>query len=141
MCSHCNVAMQQFLQTKNIFLWHIISYLKSRLKIGLPNNSYRPITNTAWVRAGLCKLQKRVHSGNPASSTTKTGRHDIAEIKSNILKITLIKTAYWVLKVIISYIWNVQSLQCINAVFFLQTNSFFVTYYMLFKKSVSDGFD
>jgi hypothetical protein len=26
------------------------------------NNSYKPITNTAWVRAQLCKLQKRVHS-------------------------------------------------------------------------------
>jgi hypothetical protein len=26
------------------------------------NNSYKPITNTAWVRAKLCKLQKNVHS-------------------------------------------------------------------------------
>ena len=26
------------------------------------NNSYKPITNTAWIRARLCKLQKRVHS-------------------------------------------------------------------------------
>ena len=25
--------------------------------VGLPNNSYRPITNTAWVRTRLCKLQ------------------------------------------------------------------------------------
>jgi hypothetical protein len=24
--------------------------------------SYKPITNTAWVRAPICKLQKRVHS-------------------------------------------------------------------------------
>jgi len=56
----------------------------------------------AWVRARLCKLQKRVHStdnvyqllahghwfspGTPASSTTKTGRHDIAEI---LLKVAL----------------------------------------------------
>jgi hypothetical protein len=60
----------------------------------------KPITNMAWVRAWLCKLQKRVHStrsasdkvyqllvhgrwfspGTPASSATKTGRHDIAEI-------------------------------------------------------------
>jgi hypothetical protein len=58
------------------------------------------ITNTAWVSARLCKLQKRctrlaaasdqvyqllVHGqwfspGTPASSTTKTGRHDIAEM-------------------------------------------------------------
>jgi hypothetical protein len=27
--------------------------------VGLPNNSYKPITNTAWVRARLCKLQKK----------------------------------------------------------------------------------
>ena len=64
-----------------------------------PNNSYKPIANTAWVRAQLCKLQKgctrlatasdKVYQllaqgrwfspGTPASSTTKTGRHDIAE--------------------------------------------------------------
>ena len=24
----------------------------------IPNNSYKPITNTPWVRARLCKLQK-----------------------------------------------------------------------------------
>ena len=74
--------------------------------VGLPNNSYKPITNTAWVRARLCKLQKRctrltaasdkvyqlfTHGrwfspGTPASSTTKTGRHDIAEI---LLKVAL----------------------------------------------------
>ena len=68
---------------------------------GLPNNSYKPITNTAWVRAWLCKLQKGfirlaaasdkvyqllahgqwISPGTLASSTTKTGRHDnIAEI-------------------------------------------------------------
>jgi hypothetical protein len=58
----------------------------------------------AWVRTRLCKLQKRVHSthsrsdkvyqllahgrwfspGIPASSTTKTGRHDIAEILQKV---------------------------------------------------------
>jgi hypothetical protein len=74
--------------------------------VGLPNNSYKPITNTAWVRARLCKLQNwctrlaaasdkvyqlLVHGwwfspGTPASSTTKTGRHDIAEI---LLKVAL----------------------------------------------------
>jgi hypothetical protein len=68
--------------------------------VGLTNNSYKPITNTAWVRARLCKLQKgstrlaaaseKVYQllahgrwfspDTPASSTTKTGRHDIAEI-------------------------------------------------------------
>ena len=60
----------------------------------------------AWVRVRLCKLQKGctrlaaasdkvyqllVHDrwfspGTPASSTTKTGRHDIAEI---LLKVAL----------------------------------------------------
>jgi hypothetical protein len=59
-----------------------------------------------WVRALLCKLQKRVHTtaatsdkvnqllahgqwfspGTLASFTTKTGRHDIAEI---LLKVAL----------------------------------------------------
>jgi hypothetical protein len=60
-------------------------------------------TNTAWVRARLCKLQKgcsrlaaasdkvyqllaHVRWFSPASSTTKTGRHDIAEI---LLKVVL----------------------------------------------------
>jgi hypothetical protein len=55
------------------------------------------ITNTAWVLAQLCKYKKRctrlaaasdkvyqlLAQGlwfSPASSTTKTGRHDIAEI-------------------------------------------------------------
>ena len=74
--------------------------------VGLPNNSYKPITNTAWVQVRLCKLQKRctplaaasdkvyqllTHGrwftpGTPASSTTKTGRHDIAE---KLLKVAL----------------------------------------------------
>jgi hypothetical protein len=75
--------------------------------VGLPNNSYKPITNTAWVRARFCKLQKRCtrlaaasdkiyqllaydgrwfSPGTPASSTTKTGCHDIAEI---LLKVAL----------------------------------------------------
>ena len=65
--------------------------------VGLPSNSYKPITNMAWVRARLCKLQKgctRLAAASdkvyqllahgrwfsPASSTTKTGRHDIGEI-------------------------------------------------------------
>jgi hypothetical protein len=69
-------------------------------------NLYKPITNTAWVRTQLSTLQKGcnwlvaasnkvyqllVHGrwfspGTPASSTTKTGRHDIAEI---LLKVAL----------------------------------------------------
>jgi hypothetical protein len=68
----------------------------------LPNNSYNPITNTAWVYAWLCKLQttraasdkvyqllahgRWFSTGTPASSTTKTGRHGIDEI---LLKVTL----------------------------------------------------
>ena len=74
--------------------------------VGLRNNSYRPITNAAWVCAQLYKLQKgctRLPAGSykvcqllahvrwfspgtPASSTTKTGRHDIAEI---LMKVAL----------------------------------------------------
>ena len=75
----------------------------------LPNNSCKPITSTAWVRARLCRLQKgctrvaaasdKVYQlfahgrwfspGTPVSSTTKTGRHDIAEI---LLKVALKKS-------------------------------------------------
>jgi hypothetical protein len=53
--------------------------------VGLPNNSYKPITNTAWARARLCTLQKGC-TRLAASSTTKTGRHDIAEI---LMKVAL----------------------------------------------------
>jgi hypothetical protein len=69
----------------------------------ITNNSYKPITNTAWVGARICKLQKGctglsatsdtayqllVHGRwfSPASSATKAGRHDIAEI---LLKVAL----------------------------------------------------
>ena len=75
---------------------------RSRWVVG-SNSSYKPITNTAWVRVQLCKLQKgctwiaaasdKVYQllaqdrwFSPASSTTKTGRHDIAEI---LLKVAL----------------------------------------------------
>ena len=74
--------------------------------VGLPSNSYKPITNTAQVRARLCKLQKMCtrlaaasdnvyqllphgrwfSPGTPVFSTTKTGRKDIAEI---LLKVAL----------------------------------------------------
>ena len=67
--------------------------------VGLSHNSYKPNTNTAWVRARLCNSQKRctrlaaasdkvyellAHGrwfspGTPASSATKTARHDRAE--------------------------------------------------------------
>ena len=62
---------------------------------------YSDITNTAWVHARLCKLQKECTRSaaasdkvylllthgrwfSPASSTTKTGRHDIAEILQKV---------------------------------------------------------
>jgi hypothetical protein len=66
--------------------------------------SLHDFSNKLEVEAWLYKLQKRVHSaasdkvyqllahgrwfspGTPASSTTKTGRHDIAEI---LLKVAL----------------------------------------------------
>ena len=74
--------------------------------VGLPNNSYKPITNTAWDRARLYNLQKgctrleaasdKIYQllahgrwflpGTTACSITKTGRHDIAEI---LLKVVL----------------------------------------------------
>ena len=74
--------------------------------VGLLSNSYKPITNTAWVCTQLCKLQKgciRLAAENakvyqlfahgrwfspctPASFTTKIGRHDIDEI---LLKVVL----------------------------------------------------
>ena len=95
-----------------VFWWTISSHgyqgpgaLMSQVG-GLPNNSYKPITNTARVRGRVCKLQKGctrlaaesdkayqllAHGrwfspGTPASSTTKTGRHDIAE---KLLKVAL----------------------------------------------------
>ena len=83
---------------------------------------FLPIT-AAWVRARLCRLQKRVHSthsrkwesyqllvhgrwfspGTPAYSTTKTGRHDIVEIvlklafstKNQIKSNQIIEFQYW----------------------------------------------
>ena len=39
-----------------------LNELGSKKVVELPNNSYKPITDTAWVRARLCKLQKKVHS-------------------------------------------------------------------------------
>jgi hypothetical protein len=67
--------------------------------VGLPNNSYKPITNTAWIRTRICKLQKgctrlaaasdkvyQLLARGPASSTRKAVRHNIAEI---LLKVAL----------------------------------------------------
>jgi hypothetical protein len=88
------------------------------LVVGLPNNSYKPTTNTVWVRAQPCKLQKgctrlaaasaKVYqllahgrwfsTGSPASSTTKTGRHDIAEILLRVALSTInqFKSLSWI---------------------------------------------
>jgi hypothetical protein len=70
----------------------------------LDYSSYKPITNTAWVRTRLCingytrlaaasdkDYQLLAHGqwsspGTQAYSTTKTGHHDIAEI---LLKMAL----------------------------------------------------
>ena len=72
--------------------------------VGLPHNSYKPITITVWVRARFFNLQKgctRLAAGSeikyqclahdrwfsprtPASSTTKSGRLDIPEILLNV---------------------------------------------------------
>jgi hypothetical protein len=69
----------------------------------------------AWVRSRLCKLQKGctrlaaagdkvyqllVHGrwfspGTPASSTTKTGRHDIGEILLKVALNTKNQSIYW----------------------------------------------
>ena len=74
--------------------------------VELPNQSYKPINNATWVRARICKLQKRctrpeaasdkvyqllAHGRwfspeTPTSFITKTGRHEIAEI---LLKVAL----------------------------------------------------
>ena len=97
---------------KVIKIYFILCYIKV---VRLSNHSYKPITNTAWVRAQLCKLQKgctqlaatsdKVYQFlahgrwfSPASSNTKTGRHDIAEI---LLKVALntinqIKSHYYI---------------------------------------------
>ena len=105
---------------------------------GLPNNSYKPITNTAWVRARLCRLQKgctrlaaesdkvyqllaRGRWVSSASSKTKTGRHDIAEI--------LLKVALNTINQINEKIWR-----RINISFSLFPNphSIFIVYYVSF---------
>jgi hypothetical protein len=76
------------------------------LVVELPNNSYKPITNTRGFAPGFVNYKKgctrlaaasdKVYKllahgrwfspGSPASSTTKTGRHIIAEI---LLKVAL----------------------------------------------------
>jgi hypothetical protein len=100
---HCeplfNVAGKAETRNAN---WIVFGFIFSRDRANTPN--------TAWVRARLCRLQKRctrlavasdkvyqllAHGrwfspGTTASSTTKTGRHDIVEI---LLKVALSGTA------------------------------------------------
>ena len=58
--------------------------------VGLPNNSYKPITNTAQLAVASDKVYQLLayglwfSPGTPASSTTKTGHHDIAEILQKV---------------------------------------------------------
>ena len=64
--------------------------------VGLPNNSYKPITNTAKGCTRLAATSDKDYQllahgrwfslGIPASSTTKTGRHNVAE---KLLKVAL----------------------------------------------------
>jgi hypothetical protein len=67
------------------------------LVVGLSNNSYKPITNTRGFAPGFVNYKKGAldsqpikftscFPGTPASTTTKTGSHDIAEI---LLKVAL----------------------------------------------------
>jgi hypothetical protein len=53
----CNNNMY-FLLRKFSFLLQIFSESFIKTRLGLSNNSYKPITNTAWVPARFCKLQK-----------------------------------------------------------------------------------
>ena len=89
-----------------LFVLQIDEFQQELNVLFLPSNSYKPIINTVWVRGWLCILQKgcirlaatsdKVYqllaharwfsSGTPASSTIKTGHHDIAEI---VLKVAL----------------------------------------------------
>ena len=112
-----NGKMFLFLMNNIVFRMEIwLVYMQNQLaiqglggsmsQVGLPNKSYKPITNTACVCVRLCRLQNgctrlasasdKVYQlfahgrwfspGTPASSNTKTGRHDIAEI---LLKVAL----------------------------------------------------
>ena len=82
-----------------ILVWGLSMY-QCQHRARVAQYSYKPITNTGWVRARLCILQKgctrlatasdKVYQllahgrwfspGTPASSIIKTGPHDIAEI-------------------------------------------------------------
>jgi hypothetical protein len=52
---HVTCQIYQIIQDFTLFMRAWVA----QWVVGLPNNSYKPITNMAWVRAWLCKLQKR----------------------------------------------------------------------------------
>ena len=113
-----------------------------RQVVGLPNNSrIKPITHTAWVRAQFCKLQKGctrlaaasdkayqllVHGrwffpGTPASSTTKTGRHDIAEIQLKVVLNTINPNKS---NFCLEYNWGTDIKLCVEYILRLQMSNF-----------------
>jgi hypothetical protein len=103
--------------------------------VGLPSNSYKLITKMEWVRARLCKLKKSVHTtgshkwlspGTPSSSTTKTGRHDIAEI---LLKVALSTINQIIIKLCSS--WLSLAMQCVVHIKYA-LHYYHVAYKMLF---------
>jgi hypothetical protein len=100
MSSYTNISNTKFV------IVFLITLVAIQYIIEIPNHSYTPITNTVWARTRLCILQKgctrlaaasnKVYQllahgrwfppGTLAPATTKTGRHDIAEI---LLKVAL----------------------------------------------------
>jgi hypothetical protein len=104
--------MVQWFTDKNNFNLSPYGHMLNLFYGGLSNNSYKPITKMAWVRARLCKLLKgctRLAAASdkvyqllahgrwfsPASSTTKTGRHDIAESGNKHQKSNQIDLRWW----------------------------------------------
>ena len=55
--------------------------------VGLSNNSYKHITNTAWVRARLCRLQKKVHSDSQPQVIKFTSCLPIVDGSHRVLRI------------------------------------------------------
>ena len=53
--------------------------------VGLPNNSYKPITNTVWIRARLCKLQKGCTRLAAANDKIKSNQFVVVLNKAEIL--------------------------------------------------------
>ena len=112
------------------------------------SNSYKHITNTAWVRALLCILQKGctrlaaasdtvyqllAHGrwfspGTPASLTTKTGRHDIVEI---LLKVAL-KHQNQIIKINLPEKKNIIMLFVITMICLLHFDKYFYSIMIIF---------